>query len=59
MLASITCRNCAANAKFGTGFFLQLDLKLDLVPPVFTLGACAGLNGGGGTGMSGRMICGT
>ena len=58
MLASQTCWNCAANAKLGTGFFLQLDLKLELGPPVSTLGSCAGRTLGGGTGMSGRMICG-
>ena len=58
MLASITCRNCAANEKFGTGFFLQLDLKLELFPPVSILGGCAGRTLGGGTGMSERMICG-
>ena len=27
-LASLTCRNCAANAKLGIGFFLPLYLKL-------------------------------
>ena len=59
VLSSLTCRNCAANAKFGTGIFLKLDLKLELFPRVSTLGGCNVRNLGGGTGTSGRMMCGT
>ena len=59
VLSSITCRNFAANAKFGTGIFLKLDLKLELFPHVSTLGGCNVRNLGGGTGTSGRMMCGT
>ena len=58
MLASIIRRNCASNAKFGTGFFLQLNIKLELSPPVSTLGGFAGLTLGGGTGKYGRTMSG-
>ena len=58
VLASLTCWNCADNAKLGTVFLFPLDLKLELVPPVFTLGGCAGRTIGGGTGKSGRIVCG-
>ena len=58
MLSSLTFRNCAANAKFGTDFFLQLNIKLETGPPVSTLGGCAGRTLGGDTGMSGIMMCG-
>ena len=57
-LAYLTCRNCDTNAKFATGFFLKLDLKFELGPPVSTLGGCAGRTIGGGTGISGKMMCG-
>ena len=54
----LTFRHCSANAKFGTGFLLQLDLKLELGPPVSTLGGCAGRTLGVGTGSYGIMMCG-
>ena len=38
--------------------FLQLDLKLELGPPVSTLGGCAGLTLGDDTGKSRRMMSG-
>ena len=50
--------DCANNAKFETGFFLQLDLKLDPAPPVYTLGCCTGRTFVGDIGTSGRMMCG-
>ena len=53
----LTCRNCAANAKFGIVFLLQLDINLVIGPPVSTLGGCAGRTLGGGTGTSERMMC--
>ena len=56
--AFLTCRNFSANAKFGKVFFLQLDLKLDLGPPVSTLRGCAGNALDSDIGTSGRMICG-
>ena len=56
-LASLNCRNCAANANFGTGFFWQLDIKLELGPPVSTLGGCSGHTCVGGTGTSRIMMC--
>ena len=57
-LASLTCRNCAANAKFGTVFFLQLNIKLELGPHVSTLGCCSGRTFCSGTGTSGRIVYG-
>ena len=38
---------------------MLLDIELELGPPVSTRGDCAGRTLGGGTGMSGRMMCGT
>ena len=58
-LASLTFWNCDANSKLGTGYLLPLYLKLELGPPVSTLGGCAGHTLGGCTGNSGRMMCGT
>ena len=57
VLVYITCRNFSANQNFGTGFFLQLDLKLELVPPVSTLGGFSGRTLGGGTGNYRIMVC--
>ena len=51
--------NCAVNANLGMVFFLPLDLKLELGPSVSTIGDCAVWTLGGGTGNSGRIICGT
>ena len=59
VLASLICSNCADNAKFGTGFFLHLGLKLELGPTVFILGGFIGRTLGGDTGTSGIMMCGT
>ena len=58
VLASLTCSNFSVNANFGTEFFLQLDIKLELVTPVSTLWGCTVLTLGGGTGTSRRMMCG-
>ena len=52
-LASLTFWNFSANAKLGTGFFLQLDLKLALGHPIFTLGGCEGRTLGGKQGCLG------
>ena len=49
---------CAVNAKSGMGFFLPLDLKLELGPSVYTLGGCAVCTLGGGTGTSGGIMLG-
>ena len=57
-LASLTCSNCVSNANFGKRLFLRLDLKLELLHPVSTLGVCAVRTLGGGTGTSGGVICG-
>ena len=55
-LASWTFWNCAVNTKCGMGFFLNLDLKLELGTSVSTLGGCAVCNLSGGTGTSGRIM---
>ena len=57
-LASLTSRGCYDNAKSGTGFFLQMYLKLELGTPVSTLGGCAGRTLGGDTGKYGIMMFG-
>ena len=44
--------------KFWYRIFLQLDLNLELVPPVSTLGGCSVFTLGDGIGKSGRIICG-
>ena len=57
-LASWVFWNCAVNAYFGKGFFLPLHLKLELGPPLFTLGGCAVCTLGGGTGNSAGILLG-
>ena len=57
-LSSLTFWNCAVNEKLGIWFFLPLDLKLELGPSMSTLGGCACCSLGGGTGNSGRIMCG-
>ena len=59
VLNSLTFSHCAANANFGTVFFLKLDIKLELGPPVSTLGGCTGLTLGVVTGTYGIIMCGT
>ena len=58
-LAYLICSDCAANAKFGTGIFLQLNIKLELGPTLSTVVGCTGRNLGGDTGTYRRMMCGT
>ena len=57
-LASLTFWNFSTNAKLGIGFFLPLDIKLELGPSVSNLGGCSGCTLFGGTGTSGIMVCG-
>ena len=45
-------------SKSGMGVFLPLDLKLELGPPLSTLGGCAVFNLGGGIGNSGVIMLG-
>ena len=58
-LDSLPCRNCDSNEFFLTRLLLKLYLKLELGPPVSTLGGCAGRTLGGGLGTSGIIMCGT
>ena len=57
-LAPQTFCNFSVNTKCAMGFFLPLDLSLELVPSVSTLGGCTVCTLGGGTGTSGRIIFG-
>ena len=50
--------HCAVNAYCGQGFFLPLDLKLELCPPLSTLGCCAVFTLGGGIWTSGGKLLG-
>ena len=50
--------HCAVNAYRGLGFLLPLDVKLELGPPISTLGGCAVFTLGDGIGTSGVIMCG-
>ena len=56
-LASWTFWDCAVNAKWGIGFFLPLDIKLELGTSVSALRGCVDCTLDGGTRTSGRIIC--
>ena len=49
---------CDVNAYRGLIFLLPLDLKLELGPPMSTLGGCAVLTLGDGIGTSGGIVYG-
>ena len=49
---------CYVNAYCGLGFLLPLDLKLELGPPMSTLGGCSVFTLGDGLGNSGEIVCG-
>ena len=49
---------CAVNAYHGLWFLLPLDLKLELGPPISTLGGCTVFTLGDGIGTSGGIMCG-
>ena len=55
--ASLGFGNCAVNAYRGQGVLLPLDLKLEMGPPVYTLGGCALFTLGDGIRTSGGIIC--
>ena len=49
---------CAVNAYYGLIFLFPLDLKLELGPPMSSLGGCAVFTLGDGIVTSGGIVCG-
>ena len=58
-LDSWTFWNCDVNEKRGIGFFLPLDIKLDLGTSMSTVVGCVVCTLGGSTGTSGRIMFGS
>ena len=56
---SLVFWHCAVNAYRGRGFLLTLDIKLELGPPLSTLGDCAVFTLGSGIWNSGGIIFGS
>ena len=49
---------CAVNSYRGWIFIFLIDLKLEMGPPMSTLGGCAVFTLGDGIGTSGGIVCG-